>query len=138
MQGNYINWFEIPVSDMDRASKFYNSVFGIEVQPMDHGPFKMGIFAHSQNSGVAGALVAGEGYEPSDKGPLLYLNGGEDLSGALAKVESAGGSVVMPKFQISEQNGYMAIFMDTEGNKLAMHSMNKYFLIWKFEDLESW
>ena len=124
MQGNYINWFEIPVSDMDRASKFYNTVFGIEVQPMDFGPNKMGIFAHSQNSGVAGALVEGEGYEPSEKGPLLYLNGGEDLSGALAKVEAAGGSVVMPKFQISEQNGYMAIFMDTEGNKLAMHSMN--------------
>ena len=124
MQGNYINWFEIPVTNLDRATKFYNSVFGIEINPMDFGPFKMGIFEHSQKSGVAGALVAGEGYEPSVKGPLLYLNGGEDLSAPLAKVEAAGGSVIAPKFQISEQNGYMAIFMDTEGNKLAMHSMN--------------
>lgn len=124
MQGNYINWFEIPVADLDRATQFYNSVFGIEINPMHFGPFKMGIFEHSAKSGVAGALVAGEGYEPSDKGPLLYLNGGEDLAVALAKVEAAGGSVVMPKFQISPENGYMAVFMDTEGNKLAMHSMN--------------
>ncbi|KAA9340643.1 VOC family protein [Adhaeribacter soli] len=125
MKTNYINWFEIPVSDMDRASKFYNTVFGIEVQTMPYGEDQeMGIFAHSQDTGVAGALVKGQGYEPSAKGPLLYLNGGEDLSNALAKVEAAGGSVVMEKFQISPENGYMAIFIDTEGNKLAMHSMN--------------
>ena len=125
MKSNYINWFEIPVSDMDRAAKFYNTVFGIEVQPFPYGEDQeMGIFAHTKETGVAGALVKGQGYEPSDKGPLLYLNGGEDLSNALAKVEAAGGSVVMEKFQISPENGYMAIFIDTEGNKLAMHSMN--------------
>ena len=124
MKSNYINWFEIPVADMDRAAKFYNTVFGIEVQPMAFGEHKMGIFAHTQDSGVAGALVQGEGYSPSDKGPLLYMNGGEDLSAALSKVETAGGSIVAPKVQISPENGYMAIFKDTEGNKLAMHSMN--------------
>ena len=124
MQGNYINWFEIPVTNLERSAKFYNTVFGFEIDEMPFGDTKMGIFKHSQGSGVAGALVEGEGYEPSDKGPLLYLSGGEDLSKALAKVEAAGGSVLMPKFQISEQNGYMAIFLDSEGNKLAMHSMN--------------
>ncbi len=124
MQGNYINWFEIPVTNLERSSKFYNAVFGFEIEQMPYGDTKMGIFKHSQGSGVAGALVEGEGYSPSDKGPLLYLSGGEDLSGALAKVEAAGGSVVAPKFQISPENGYMAIFMDSEGNKLAMHSMN--------------
>ena len=125
MKSNYINWFEIPVTDMNRASKFYNTVFGIEVQQFPYGEDQeMGMFAHSQETGVAGALVKGQGYEPSDKGPLLYMNGGEDLSGALAKVEAAGGSVVMEKFQISPEHGYMAIFLDTEGNKLAMHSMN--------------
>lgn len=124
MQGNYINWFEIPVNDVARSAKFYNAVFGFEIEQMPYGDTKMGIFKHSQGSGVAGALVEGEGYEPSAKGPLLYLSGGDDLANALAKVEAAGGSVVMDKFQISPENGYMAIFLDTEGNKLAMHSMN--------------
>ena len=97
MKSNYINWFEIPVTDMNRASKFYNTVFGIEVQQFPYGEDQeMGMFAHSQETGVAGALVKGQGYEPSDKGPLLYMNGGEDLSGALAKVEAAGGSVHTP------------------------------------------
>ena len=55
-------------------------------------------------------------------GPVLYLNADPDLSDALGRVESAGGSIVMPKTQISEENGHMAFFIDSEGNRMAMHS----------------
>lgn len=126
MENNYINWFEIPVTDMDRASTFYSEVFGFKIEPDDvSGPeFKMGIFSHIAGGGVAGALIKGPGYEPGDKGPLLYLNAGNDLLEALKKVEPAGGKVVMPKTKISDNHGHFAIFLDTEGNKLAMHSMS--------------
>ena len=126
MEKNYINWFEIPVADMKRAADFYTTVFGIEIHTTDMPEHNqtLGVFAHGADTGVSGALVKGEGYEPSDKGPLMYMNGGEDLSACLAKVEAAGGKVIMPKFKISDQIGHMAVFIDSEGNKLAMHSMN--------------
>jgi uncharacterized protein len=73
--------------------------------------------------GVGGGIVQGEGFEPSATGSLIYLNGGDDLSVPLSKVEAAGGKIVLPKTAIGP-NGYMAHFMDTEGNKVALHSMN--------------
>jgi predicted enzyme related to lactoylglutathione lyase len=66
--------------------------------------------------------VEGDGYEPSEAGPLVYLNGGKDLSEPLGRVVEAGGSVVLPKTKISDEIGYMAIIKDTEGNKVAFHS----------------
>lgn len=72
--------------------------------------------------GVGGAVVSGDGYEPNDKGSLVYLNGGEDLSDALSRVEKAGGKVIVPKTQISPEIGHFALFIDTEGNKVALHS----------------
>ena len=77
---------------------------------------------NQQEGGVGGAVVSGEGYEPSDKGSIVYLNGGEDLAGPLEKVEAAGGKVVIPKTSIGE-NGFFAHFIDTEGNRVAFHSM---------------
>ena len=75
-----------------------------------------------QNGGVGGGIVQGEGFEPSVTGSIVYLNGGDDLNGPLSKIESAGGKIVLPKTSIG-QNGYMAHFIDTEGNKVALHSM---------------
>jgi len=72
--------------------------------------------------GVGGAVVSGDGYEPNDKGSLVYLNAGEDLSAALSRVEKAGGKVIVPKTQISPEIGHFALFIDTEGNKVALHS----------------
>jgi len=117
-----INWFEIPAKNFERAKAFYEAVLGIEM----HLPFpnmKYAMFpANMQNGEIGGGLVEEEGYEPSQNGPLIYLNGGNDLNTPLSRVESAGGKVIMPKTSIGE-NGFMARFIDTEGNKVALHSM---------------
>lgn len=118
---NAINWFEIPASDLGRASKFYGNVLGIEVHQEEIMGLSMG-FLHNGDDGVGGALVKGEGYTPAADGSLVYLNGGDDLNNPLSRVEKAGGKVVLPKTQISEEIGHMAIFMDSEGNKVAFHS----------------
>lgn len=119
----WINWFEIPATDFDRALKFYAALFNIEFHTMEVFGTKMGMFPTNENEG-GGAIVCGDGYEPAMNGSLLYLNGGDDLDDVLTKVEGAGGKVFMPKTSIGEGMGYFAIFSDTEGNKLALHSMN--------------
>ena len=121
---NAMNWFEIPVTDYNRAKQFYSTVFGQDIQDHDMGdkPMKYGIFPYAMGEGVGGAIVQMEGMNPSADGSTVYLNGGDDLSVALSKVENAGGSIVMPKTNIDE-NGFIAQFIDTEGNRVALHSM---------------
>ena len=118
---NAINWFEIPAKDLDRACSFYSSVLRGDIHREEIMGQKMGFLPHGQQE-VGGALVEGEGYEPSQAGPLVYLNGGLDLAEPLSRVELAGGTVVLPKTKISDEIGYMAIINDTEGNKIAFHS----------------
>ena len=120
---NSINWFEIPVTDFARAKKFYGTLYNTEIQEMPHPTFKYAMLpADMQNGGVGGGLVQGEGFEPSTKGVLIYLNGGDDLNTPLSKVENAGGKILLPKTAIGP-NGFMAHILDTEGNKIALHSM---------------
>ncbi|MEJ2634571.1 MAG: VOC family protein [Calditrichia bacterium] len=80
------------------------------------------VFLSTEQESVSGAIVKGEGYIPSDRGTLVYLNGGNDLNVYLSRVEKAGGKVVVPKTRINDDIGYFALFMDTEGNKVAFHS----------------
>src|SRR5687767_13850654 len=115
---NLINWFEIPAADIKRASVFYADLLGIEFQFLDLGVLKMALFPSSDGI-VSGALVQHDFYKPSHEGTLVYFNGGDDLSEMLAKVESAGGKVLKPKSMISPESGYMALFQDTEGNRIA-------------------
>jgi len=119
---NAINWFEIPVTDFTRAKKFYETILGVEIMEIPFPGGRYGMLPADMNSGVGGGLAQGEGFEPSDKGTIVYLNGGEDLSVSLSKVEQAGGKIIMPKTSIGE-NGFMAHFIDTEGNRVALHSM---------------
>ena len=123
---NVINWFEIPAKNFDRACSFYGSILDGEVQVMPAGamPVQMGFLpGYDPESGtVGGAVVAGDGYEPATNGSIVYLNGGDDLSTPLGRVEEAGGQVVMPKTAIGE-NGFVAQFIDTEGNRVAFHSL---------------
>lgn len=118
-------WFEIPVTDLDRAVAFYSKVLEVELHVAEYGPSKMAVFpggsGEAAGAVVHGALVLGEGYEPSANGALLYLNAGQDLAGALARIEPAGGKIILPKTAIGE-HGFMAWFIDTEGNRLALHS----------------
>lgn len=116
---NAINWFEIPASDIDRAVTFYSSILAAELQKNEMGGYNMAFFPAD---GVSGALVQGDGYVPSETGIVPYLNGGDDLSEILSRVESAGGTVILPKTKISDDIGYMAFFKDSEGNKVGLHS----------------
>ncbi len=119
---NSINWFEIPVKNFERAKAFYETLFGVPIEVMPHPSYKYGILPGDMQNGVTGGIVEGEGFEPSMKGALIYLNGGDDLSIPLAKVEKAGGKIILPKTSIGN-NGFMAHFVDTEGNKMALHSI---------------
>lgn len=117
---DYVSWFEIPAIDFQQAVHFYNHIFGIEMAQNITDVNSMAFFPVT--SGIGGALISGPGSIPSDKGPLLYLNGGDDLNNVLNKIEEVGGRVVMTKTIISEEAGYFAIFIDSQGNKLALHS----------------
>jgi predicted enzyme related to lactoylglutathione lyase len=119
---NAINWFEIPVKNFDKAKAFYETIMGAEINVMPHPQLKYGMLPYDmKNGGIGGGIVQGDGYDPSNKGSLIYLNGGDDLSVPLSKVEGAGGKVLLPKTSLGP-NGFMALFEDTEGNKVAFHS----------------
>ncbi|RPI19740.1 MAG: VOC family protein [Ignavibacteriae bacterium] len=118
---NAINWFEIPVLDFKRAQKFYNSIFEFELFEQQMGDYVMGFFPGDQ-SGVSGAICHGEGYKPSEQGTLVYLNADGKLDDVIGRIETNGGKVVMPKSLVTEEIGYIATFIDTEGNKVALHS----------------
>jgi predicted enzyme related to lactoylglutathione lyase len=122
---NTLNWFEISVSDMARAKKFYETVFDIKMEEMEMMGMKMAMFpSENMNGKVSGALVQGPMHKPSMDGAKIYFNGNPDLGNALSRVEAAGGKVMMPKTKISDEIGHMAFFTDTEGNAVAMHSSN--------------
>lgn len=119
---NAINWFEISVTDVDRASNFYEKIFDVKLERMEMMGSIMAMFPFEGGNGkVSGALVKSDDHKPSMEGVVLYLNGDPDLDNVLNKVEAAGGKVVMPKVSIGD-NGFMAFFIDTEGNKLGLHS----------------
>ncbi|NER13010.1 VOC family protein [Leptobacterium flavescens] len=117
---NAINWFEIPSTNFERAVKFYSQLLDAELQLME-ADFQMAFLPY-KDGGVGGCVTHGNGNKPCQEGTFAYLNGGDDLSVPLSRVEKAGGKVLMPKTSIGE-NGYMAIFLDTEGNRVAFHSM---------------
>ena len=118
---NAINWFEIPVTDFDRAKIFYDTILDTNLQKMEAMGMKSAFFPADLQNGIGGCIIEGPGYTPSATGSLVYLNGGNDLSIPLSKVEAAGGKILLQKTSIGK-NGYMAYFTDTEGNKVAFHS----------------
>ncbi|RYD75087.1 MAG: VOC family protein [Sphingobacteriales bacterium] len=125
IQKNAISWFEIGTTDLERAAKFYETIFNISLVPLDMADLKMRMFPVSDmQEGVGGALINGGGMHiPSaTDGPLIYLNASPDLQAVLNKVETAGGKILLPKEEISPEFGYMAIIIDTEGNRIGLHS----------------
>jgi len=123
---NAISWFEIPATDLNRAQKFYEAIFEIKMVPLDTPNLKMRLFPiDDMMNGIGGAVCKAEGfYRPSaTDGPLVYLNGNPDVQHVLDRIESAGGKILVPKTQISPEYGYMAVFTDTEGNRIALHSV---------------
>ena len=123
---NAISWFEIGTTDLDRATKFYETIFGVSLIPMDLPNIKMRMFPiDNMQTGIGGALVDSGGFhKPSaTDGPLIYLNGNPDVQNILDKVEAAGGKIMVPKTEISPEYGYMAVILDTEGNRIGLHSV---------------
>lgn len=124
MLQNAINWFEIPVGDFDRAKSFYSAIYDYEMPESMMGPFRMGFLLHEREGGIGGAIVQGDGCVPGAVGVKVYLNGGSDLNTVLSRVEQAGGAVILPKTEITPEIGSFAIFSDTEGNHIGLHSMS--------------
>jgi predicted enzyme related to lactoylglutathione lyase len=123
---NAISWFEIATTDIDRAQKFYEAVFSINMIPMDLPNIKMRMFPlDDMMTQVGGALVDSGGFHKASvtDGPLIYLNANPDVQNVLDKVEAAGGGIIVPKTEISPEYGFMAVITDTEGNRIGLHSV---------------
>ncbi len=121
-----ISWFEIPATDLDRAQKFYETIFETQLIPMDTPNIQMRMFpVADMMTGIGGAICKAEGfYKPSaTDGTLIYLNGNPDVQNVLNRIEAAGGKIVVPKTEISPEYGFMAVFIDTEGNRVGLHSI---------------
>ncbi len=124
-KNNVVGWFEVPVQNMERAMRFYQTVFGLTLERHILGPLDMAWFpAVPDGSGSPGSLVHhATAYKPSTDGTLVYFTAHSgDLSRELARVEDAGGKVLLGKTLIKEDIGYMALLIDSEGNRIAMHS----------------
>ncbi|WP_439152458.1 VOC family protein [Winogradskyella sp.] len=117
-----VGWFEIPVNDMDRAKTFYETIFKFEIRDVDFGGLKMGWFPDNKGAyGATGTLIKQDSYIPSQEGTLVYFMS-EDVNNELDRVVAAGGKIYQEKTKISDEHGYMGVFIDTEGNRVALHS----------------
>ena len=114
-----VNWFDIPVSDLDRAVKFYTEVVAEPLQKYSAPGLEGALFPER---GVTGTLLKSDGFTPSIEGCVVYLDGGDDLEPMLQRAEQAGGKVLLPKTKIDGNRGFFAYFMDTEGNRVGLHS----------------
>ena len=125
MENNVVGWFEIPVKKMERAISFYEKVFDVKLDQHKMGPLEMAWFPWVEDKpGSAGSLVYHpDYYKPSAEGVLIYLTAPSgDLSNEMLRVEAVGGKILQPKKEISAEYGFMALILDSEGNRIALHS----------------
>lgn len=120
---SYISMFEIPATDISRAIQFYQALLDIKIEKMDVGDIQMGILPY-EGQIVTGVIIQEEGAKPSAHGVTMYLNAGENLQLMLDRVEKNGGKIIIPKTAHADESGYFAIFLDSEGNKMALNSPN--------------
>ncbi|MEO1253905.1 MAG: VOC family protein [Bacteroidota bacterium] len=119
----FISIFEIPATDITRAISFYEKILDVSIEKMEFPGLEMGLLPYEDQM-VTGVIMKGEGSEPSSKGITIYLNAGDDLQVALDKVEANGGKIVVPKTPHADEVGFFALFLDSEGNKMGLHSPN--------------
>jgi uncharacterized protein len=120
---SYISIFEIPANEISRAIHFYQAILNIKIEQIEMPEMQMGIFPY-EGQMVTGVILQAEGYKPSADGVTLYLDGGDDLQVVLDRVESNGGKILTPKTPHADGNGYFALFLDSEGNKMGLNSPN--------------
>jgi len=119
----YLSMFEIPATDISRAVNFYEALLDIKIEKMDVEGMQMGILPY-EGQMVTGVIIQADGYKPSADGVLLYLNAGKNLQAALDIVDKHGGQIILPKTAHADESGYFALFIDSEGNKMALSSPN--------------
>ena len=115
--------FEIPATDLTRAVGFYSAILDVSIEVMEMEDIKLGLFPYDEQSTV-GVIMQGEGCVPSSSGVTLYLNAGDDLQLVLSRIEPNGGKVVLDKTPHADKSGFFALFLDSEGNRLGLHSPN--------------
>lgn len=122
MKNNAVCWFEIPVTNMDRAKAFYEAIFNIEIGIQDFQGTLMGWFPfNAEKPGISGSLIQNKAYIPSEThGVVIYFES-DDISGVLKKVLAHGGKVHQEETQISPEVGAMGVFVDTEGNRISLY-----------------
>lgn len=120
---SYISMFEIPATEISRAINFYQALLDIKIEEMDVEGMKMGILPYEEQT-VTAVIIQADGYKPSVDGVTIYLNAGENLQVILDRVEKIGGKIILPKTAHADESGYFALFLDSEGNKLALNSPN--------------
>lgn len=120
---SFISIFEIPATDISRAITFYQNILGVSIEKIAMHEVEMGILPYEDQS-VTGVITKGEGYNPSAGGVTIYLDGGDDLQLILDKVEENGGKIIIDKTPHADDSGFFAIFLDSEGNRLGLHSPN--------------
>ena len=120
---NAVVWSEIAVSDLERATAFYEKLLDGKLRPESLGPFRIACFPYAEG-GVGGCLVHGEGYEPSPKGTVTYLAATPHIDAALERARAAGAKVLMPKTALPGEQGYIAHIADCEGNRIGLHAMS--------------
>ncbi|MCE9669223.1 VOC family protein [Myxococcus stipitatus] len=119
--GHRVNWFEIPVVDLDRATRFYEAVLGTTLRVEDFHGARVAVFTRKAAGDVTGALVLASGLRPSLVGSRVYLDAGGDLDGCLGRVARAGGRVLVGRRSLGAHGAY-AVLQDTEGNAVALHT----------------
>jgi predicted enzyme related to lactoylglutathione lyase len=123
---HHVSWFEIPTVDIDRAQQFYEAIFATKLIIMDNPGIKMRMFpvADMKNDTTGALVYHPDFYQPAlTAGCLIYLNANPDLQMVLDRISANGGEILVPKTQISAEYGFMAVFSDTEGNRVALHSI---------------
>jgi hypothetical protein len=120
---NLISIVEIPTADFSRAVTFYQAILDVTIEEIELDGVKMGLFPNA-GEGISIQLIHGSDYKTSADGTIVYLNGGDDLQKVVDKIEANGGKIVVPKTEIGPEMGFFAMFTDTEGNKLGLHSYN--------------
>lgn len=122
MNRHAVHWVEIPALDFDRARRFYETIFAFEMPTAQRDGRRLGFLPFDQGKGIGAAIVKGDGYAPSADGPIAYLGAGRDLALVLNRVVAAGGVVIKGKAAIGPGLGFSALFRDSEGNRLGLHS----------------
>lgn len=120
---NYLALFEIPALDVPRAIDFYQNILGITIEHMELPGMEMGIFPYEGQS-VHGVIMKAQDQMPCADGVNIYFNAGNDLQVILDKIEPNGGKIIIHKTAHGDNNGYFALFLDSEGNKLGLNSPN--------------